>query len=136
VNEAVVVTEDEDEVPELLAAVVSELVTVSVELAEVTDDVVLAVTVATVDSVWDTVGDPVVAADDFEVVVRVDVAPSDVWTAVVAALVDDSDVEPVLGPPPDGRSAIQITPTNRAMKRTAAMGIRVVLPSFSYHSTA
>lgn len=142
-NEVVVdavVTEDEDEVL-LLAVVVSEavavLVVALVELSDVIDDVLLAVVVVAIVDAEFVVVELVVTVADFEAVVRLDVVPSEVWAAVVVALVDTwVEVAIVLDPSPaDGRSVTKITPISRAMKSAAAMGTKVVLPDFTYCST-
>ena len=130
----VLVVEDEGEalLRLLLAIVVSEVFAVLVEMVGVIDDVILTIVVtAVVDAVLVAAGELVVTMADFEVVIRADVIPSD-----VVALADDCVVTPVLSPPPDGRSVTQITPTNRPMKRTAAIGTKVVLPHFNYCSAS
>ena len=128
----VLVVGDEDEAL-LLAVVTSEAVAVLVETVDDIDDAVLTVVVTdVVDDV--SAVESVVTVADSEVVVPADVVPSEVWAAVVIAPIDDWVVTPVFISP-DGRSTTQITPTNRIVIRTAAMGTKAVLPNFNYCST-
>ena len=124
--------DDEDEAL-LLAVVTSEVVAVLAETVDDIDDAVLTVVVT--DMVDDVSAvESVVPVADSEVVIPTDVVPSEVRAVVVVALIDDWVVTSVFNSP-DGRSTTQITPTNRIVIRTAAIGTKAVLPNFNYRST-